>query len=128
MIAKFHLLLPFSLQVPEGEKFKVFSYEENGYRVSVYPPAQSEVPAGVATPDKTLMNGRPYISCNALRFDFHKEEFDCLLENELDPPLDFMANTVNSFLSRLRYVTRAFRVRPVDFKNIPWKLRYLNDD
>ena len=36
MITRLHVLLPFSVQVPEGESFTVYSYAEDGYDVRVY--------------------------------------------------------------------------------------------
>jgi len=34
----------------------------------------------------------------------------------------------NSFLMRLRYVTRSTLIRPIDFPKITWNILYLNDD
>ena len=40
MIARLFVLLPFSLTVPEGEQFPVYEYEDDGYRIRVYPPGR----------------------------------------------------------------------------------------
>lgn len=128
MIARLYIVLPFSVQIPENEPFKIFRYEENGYGISVHPPVKSDVPASAGTADKIFMNERPTIYCNVLRVYFHREEFDRLEGSEIDPSIDFMAKTVNLFLGRLRYVTRAPGARPVSLKDTPWKLRYLNND
>ena len=128
MIARLHVLLPFSVQVPEGEPFTVYSYVEDGYDVRVYPPVKSEMPASAGTVDQLQINGRPAESYNALRIDFHREKFDRLSGLEADPSYDFIAKAVNSFLSRLRHVTRSSKVRPVNFPRLPWRLQYLNDD
>lgn len=128
MIARLHVLLPFSVQVPEGELFTVYEYVEDGYGVRVYPPVKSEVPARAGTVDQLQINGRPAESYNVFKVDFSREEFDRSTGSEADPPFELMAKTVNSFLGRLRYVTRASKVRPVSFPHVPWRLRYLNDD
>ena len=128
MLARLHVLLPFSLQVREGETFPVNEYIEDGYKIRVLLPVKTDVPASPGTADEVLINGRPAVSCNGLRVDFYKEEFDRSVTKECDPPYEFMAKAVNSFLARLRYVTRAQKVQPIVFPQMPWRLEYLNDD
>ena len=128
MLARLHVLLPFWLHVPVEETFPVYEYIEDGYGVRVLLPVKTDVPASAGTADEVLINGRPAVSCNGLRIDFYKEEFDRTVTQECDPPYEFMAEAVNSFLARLRYVTRAPKVRPIAFPQVPWRLEYLNDD
>ena len=128
MLARLHVLLPFSLQVPEGEALPVYEYMEDGYKVRVFPPVKTDVPASAGTADKVQINGRPAVSYNGLRIEFYKEEFNRTETQECDPPYEFLAKAVNSFLTRLRYVTRAHKVRPIAFPQVPWRLEYLNDD
>ena len=42
MIARLHVLLPVWLTVRQGEEFTVYQYEDNGYKVRVFPPARSD--------------------------------------------------------------------------------------
>jgi len=65
---------------------------------------------------------------DALRIDFWKEVFDRRKDGPCDPPEDVIRRSVNWFLVRLRYVTRAAQVRPLDFPLVSWRIRYLNDD
>jgi hypothetical protein len=128
VIARLYVLLPFSLQIPEGETFHVREYIEHGYRIQVFPPAQSDLPGSNGPVDELTMEGRPAISVNALRIDFCKVEFDKRSSTDCDPSYEIMNQAINSFLVRLRYVTRAAQIRPIDFpESTLWRLEYLND-
>jgi len=128
MLARLYVLLPFSLQVPDGENFIVRTYEERGYRIQIYPPVSSDIPAKAGKIDEITVNGHPATSVNALRIDFSKDQFDRRLGFDCDPPYEFIKIVVNSFLTRLRYVTRAAWIHLIDFQRTTWRLRYLNDD
>ena len=129
MLARLKIVLPFSVQIPEGEHFTVYKYEDEGYEVRVCPPKErSKGPADSTTVDQIEIDGRKALSSNVLRIDFRKEQFDRREDTELDPCPEFIERTVNSFLVRLRYVTRAAKVRTVNFVKSDWRLQYLNDD
>ena len=128
MIARLFVLLPFSLTVPEGEQFPVYEYEDDGYRIRVYPPGRSDrTPAGDGA-EQIKIDGVPAFQADAIRIDFHKESFERGRESPLDPPEAHMKRAINSFLIRLRHVTRAGQIRPINFPLATWRLQYFNDD
>ena len=128
MIARLFVLLPFSLTVPEGEQFPVYEYEDDGYRIRVYPPGRSDrTPAGDGA-EQIKIDGVPAFQADAIRIDFHKESFERGRESPLDPPEAHMKRAINSFLIRLRHVTRAGQIRPISFPLATWRLQYFNDD
>ena len=126
MIARLHLLLPFSVWIPEGSTFGLFQYDEGDCAVTVYPPLRSSEPHPYA-PDAVEIDGAPAFSANALQIDFQKSTFDRSEKTDCDPPKELIAKTINAFLDRLRYVIQATHVRPVNFPNGTWRLAYLDD-
>jgi hypothetical protein len=128
MIARFYALLPYFLTIPEGERFTIYSYTDNGYEVRVYPPLKTDNPAQPDNVEDIQINGLPAFRANTLRIDFVKDSFDRRQGIECDPPYEFIRRTVNSLLSRLRFVTRGFQVKPLDFLQASHQIRYLNDD
>ncbi len=128
MIARLFVLLPFSLTVPEGQQFPLYEDSYEGYDVWVFPPLRSDRPSPVDGLDEIKLDGVPAFQADVLRIDFRRESFDRRKDGTLDPPEHVITRAVNSFLVRLRYVTRAGQVRPVNFPKVGWRLRYLNDD
>ncbi len=128
MLARLFVLLRSPVTIPEGEKFPVCEYEDTGYRVRVYPPVRSERAAAPDAGDQIKINGVPAFQADALRIDFHKENFERGRESPYDPPEGVINKAVNSFLIRLRHVARAGQIRPLDFPLATWRLQYLNDD
>lgn len=128
MLARLFVLLPFKLAIPEGQEFRLYEYEDEGYKVRMYPPIRSDRPASMDSPDRIEIDGMAAYQADALRIDFWKEGFDRRKDNPLDPPEDVIRRSVNWFLVRLRYVSRAPQVRPLDFPLGGWRIRYLNDD
>ncbi len=127
MLARLFVLLPFSVTVPEGEKFTVYGYPDSGYIVHVFPPSKSDKPE-LDEIGEIRLDGILAFQANALRIDFHKESFNRAKDSECDPPEDVIRRALNSFLIRLRYVTKAFQVRLLDYPQVTWRLQYLNDD
>jgi hypothetical protein len=98
VIARFHILLPFHLLVPESEDLAPYEVQHSGDRVTVYPPAQAKLIAeqvaftaptsmnelitGLepADPQQAIeyvkINQRNCIRANLLRLDFHRNHFD----------------------------------------------------
>ena len=128
MIARLYLLLPFHLAVPEGVQFALHSYGDGEYDVTVYPPVKTDRPAAGDIPDEVQINEAPAFIANGLRIDFHKDTFDRTAGVVSDPPMALVQRTVDSFVMRLRYVTRAAHIRPLRWPWVSWRLRYLNDD
>jgi hypothetical protein len=128
MIARLLATLPFRFVVPEQATFKLYHFESNGCLVTFYPPVKSEVIVAQPSVDAIKINGAPAFEADTLKVEFRKEAFDRSTSAEMDPPSDFIRETINSFLSRTRLVTKAPQIRPIDFPKTEWRLDYFNDD
>ncbi len=128
MLARLHLILPFSLTLPDGESYPIHSYVDEGYEIRIYPPVRSDQPTPGPDADKLFIDERPGIQANALRVDFVKDDFDRRVETECDPPYSLIQRTVNLFLRKLRFVSRGFQVTSVNVPGVSWHIQYLNDD
>lgn len=129
MLARLHILLPFELSIPEGEEFTIheFYYQEQACKVRFLPPRVSDV-TSVQDKCDILINNKKSIQVNALEIDFHKEDFNRKKDSDCDPAYDFIRYIINSFLEKLRFVTRASHIHPINFPTAMWRLRYLNDN
>ncbi len=127
MIARLYIVLPFRFLVPTGNIFAAYHYEEDGYLVMHYPPMRSQELAKAPSPE-ILVDGREAIVADVLQIDFKKTELDRTSGNQCDPPFSLLERSVNSFLTVLRFVTRAGQIRPVNFIQEHWRVHYLNDD
>lgn len=128
MLARFHILLPYSLTLPEGEVFNIYEYQEDGYAIRVFPPVKSDRLKSLDAPDELKLDDKLAFEADALRIDFVKNSFDRKLNGDLDPPEALVARALKSFHVRLRYVTRAYHAKPPNFPLCSWRLVYLNDD
>jgi hypothetical protein len=135
MLARLYVALPFHIAVPEGAIFNNYTYEDEGYLVTLFPPGRTDRPAQGDVPDVVRMNHSPAFVANGLHIDFRKqskEPFDRLRERvrtgAWDPPDAVIVRAVNSFLIRLRYVTRGFPIRLFSISGASWRLQYLHDD
>jgi hypothetical protein len=128
MLARLYILLSFQLTVPEGEQFTVYEYEDSGYKVRFYPPGRSDRAPSNTGSDQLKIDSTPAFQADVLRIDFHKDSFDRRVEIAFDPPVPIITRAINAFLIRLRHVTRAAQVRPLNFPSVTWRLQYLNDD
>jgi hypothetical protein len=128
MIARLFVLLPSPVVVPDGEQFRVYEYEDASYQVRVYPPGRSDRAPTPDSADQIKIDGVSAFQADALRIDFHKESFERGRESPWDPPEHLMRRAVNSFVIRLRHVTRAGQMRPINFMSATWRLQYLNED
>lgn len=127
MIARLYVLLPFALTIPEGEQFDTYTYIEKGYGIRVCPPRKSDVPFH-DDDDEITIGGIKAFRANVLHIDFIKDIFDRRDNIDCDPPLDFIKKLIDSFLIKLRFVTRGSAIKPINFPLTTWKLTYLNDD
>ena len=128
MIARLYIALPFNVTVPDGAHFKVYSYEDEGYRVSMFPPCRSDRPVSGDIPDRIEMNGAPAFIANAIRIEFERETFDRTASSRWDPPEPLIRRAADSFITRLRYVTRGAQIPPFRWPHVALRLRYLQDD
>src|SRR5436309_1078689 len=114
MIARLHVLIPFTLSVPTTEEFAVHPYSDGGCEVRLYPPVRDELPPLPEAPDEIEINGAPAFHSRTLRIDFHRESFERRKESESDPSYPLMRRAINSFLIKLRYVVQAAWIGAVD--------------
>lgn len=128
MIARLFVILPFSVTIPEGEQFKIYEYIDDGYKIRFYPLQKSTEPAEQFEYDELRINGISAFQANALRIDFLKDDFERKEGSACDPSYSLISRTVNSFLLRLRFVTRGSKIRPINFPMASWRMQYLNDD
>lgn len=128
MKARFSLLLPFVITIPEGEKFPIHEIDDEGYNIRILPLAKTEVPTMQNNADEFSVDGKLAYQTNGLRIDFKKDSFDRKIGIECDPPYTLITRTVNSFLLKLRFVTRGSKIHPINLLQASWHLQYLNDD
>lgn len=128
MLARLDVTLPFAFIVPYDAQFSSYGYEDQGYRVQIYPPVKSDQPIHGTVADEALINDDRAFLADALRIDFAKQDFDRRAEVECDPQYCFIKRTISLFLRKVRFMTRGFQITPVDFPQAPWRLQYLNDD
>lgn len=128
MLAKLHILVPFEMTVPLGAEYKIYGYEEDGYRIHFDVPSTSGKPRPVDSPEEVLINGKTALHADVITIVFQKDQFERGISSSIDPPLPLIQKSLNSFLERLKYVSKAPQVRPLDFEKSQWHLQYLNDD
>lgn len=100
MIARFSVLLPYTISIPVSAQLEAYSFDQHGYRVTIYPPCQAEIDSrqdimdviariGVYDIQNKLIprkpqeatdvftcNGSPTVKANLIQIDFQKFEFD----------------------------------------------------
>ncbi len=128
MLARVNILLPYTFTVPKQEKFQIYEYETEGYKVRFYPPKRSDIADRNIDAENITIDGNDAINVDVLCVDFVKEDFRREENSDYDPPLELIKNVVNDFLSRVRYVTNATHLKLIEFPYTDWRLRYLNDD
>src|SRR6266852_4632093 len=97
MIARYSILLPLKISIPEGERLTPISEETEIGPITIHPPVQAaqspaSQPSNPSLPlmnlanelfpadpqtatEQILMNGRPSVQVNLLRIDYHRNEF-----------------------------------------------------
>lgn len=128
MLAKLHILVPFELTLPVGEKYKLYGYEEDGYHIFFEMPSWSGKPKKPDDPEHLEIDGKAAIQADVIRVCFQKESFDRRIDAAIDPPEALIQKTLNSFLARLKFVSHAPQVKPIEFQSSKWRIQYLNDD
>jgi hypothetical protein len=82
-------------------------------------------------PKQITIDGQKGYEANVLVIDFYKDDFDRRRGREggpYDPPVEVLQQALNSLVRRLRYVTRASKVKPIDLRQRNSLVVYLNDD
>jgi len=128
MLARLDVTLPFSVAMPQAQKFPIYEYDDSGYAVRIYPPVRTGHTGEQDHEELILINGTPSFCANVLRIYFKRESFDRSPDVECDPSYELIARTINQFLSKLRFVTGNSNIHPIDFPRVAWRLSYLNDD
>jgi len=130
MIARVGVLLTYSINVYEGQKFDINPYIEEGYEVRIFPPIKSK---SVKKQDAFLsgnvssFGGVPLFQADVIQIDFVKERFD-RRKDIFDPPSELIERVINGFLTKLRFVTREHQIKPVRLILNAITIHYLNDD
>lgn len=134
MIAKFTAPVPFAIAVPTDAQYNLYQYEDEGYVITIYPPVVTDQPIAVSKPDSITVDGVGGHLANGVLIEFRKEQFDrssakgSAADPTVDPPLSLIARVFESFVTRLRYVTRGQMIPQLDIRSLPWALRYFNED
>lgn len=135
MIARLNVTLPFILTIPRRWSPKPHEYEINGYLIKFLPPTKSELLKKDIRHEVCQINKISTMKADVLHIEFHKETFkrnkEAFHNNrgiESEPSYSLINGTINSFLTRLRYVTQCSNIRLIDFPNMNWDLKYLNND
>jgi hypothetical protein len=135
MIARLFVVLPFALSVPAETQFNVYESEWSHYRVRLFPPTRRSQAGANNDRFEIEVDGLPAIQSDVLQIDFMKEHFDRsaktpseLERTDCDPPHEVINEILEWFLLRLRHVTRAANIRPLNLFDTEWRLVYLNDD
>jgi len=157
MIARFRVLLPFTLYIRSADHLEPFEFSFRGYRTKAYPPMlavlnQAETQSLAIATNKLIeqirraetqtstnwiiMDGAPSIPGNLIQIDFLKDDFDrrrleslTLADwtNRGDPPIVVAFEASNRILSKIRAVARGGVIKYVDLERDWWRLDYLTD-
>lgn len=129
MIARFYIFAPFTISIPEGTRFLLNDYEIAGHLVRFHPPKRSEDEKHKSQNTEIKINGTPTIQADVIHIDFIKDGFNREAKPmACDPPHELVKLALDFFTSRLRHVTKASAIRPIEFPNCKWRVRYLNND
>lgn len=128
MLAKVHFLVPFEIILPLDAEYKIYGYEEDGYGIYVDVPMVSGKQRAFDSPEDVQINGKQAIHADVISVVFQKDQFERGISSEIDPPISLIQKSLNKFLERLRYVSKAPQVRPLEFDNSQWHIQYLNND
>lgn len=128
MLAKLHLQVPFELTLPQGDQYKLYEFVDDGYRIRFDVPSPSGKPFPVDAPEQVAINGKPAVIADVISITFQKEQFSRGIDSPIDPPQDVIQKSLDFFLARLKYVSKAPQVRPMQLGDSHWHIEYLNDD
>jgi hypothetical protein len=109
-------------------RFVLYEYDLDCYKVRFFPPRRDAqaVPANEKWAVK--VDGAATIQADLIQIDFLKQEFDRSVASVCDPSYEIIKRVLDWYILRLRHITRAACIRPIDFPMAKWRLVYLNDD
>jgi len=128
MIARLYIQLPFSFFCPEGDIISPIIYHKNGYKICLFPPQKTNQPTIENDSYEVIVNKMHSFRSDFLKIDFIKEIFNRQIEKECDPPIEFIEQTVNSFILKYRFVSKGVQINTIRLSQSSWKIQYLNDD
>jgi hypothetical protein len=105
MLARFVVVVPFNIVVPNGAHFKLYSVEDDDYVVTFRPPVHTDQPL-VAAADEATIGGEAAFIANGVVIDFRKDEFERRasaargeVDGTVDPPSAVVLRVLNFFLA-----------------------------
>jgi hypothetical protein len=128
MLARLIVSLPFKVWMPEGQDFDIQCYDEESYKVRLYPLGRCVQPSSDDMPEETKVDNIPAFQADMLQIDFQKDNFERRTGSPPDPPVHVLERAINSFLNRLRYIAHAPGVLPLELESSMWMVKYLQDD
>lgn len=132
MIARIRIHLPYSIVTAEKENYSIHEFSYDGYDIRIHPFERSKNADKYTDAHSMTINGDTAINMDTLRIEFQKKEFEEKKSHpdktEYDPPAELIKKIANDFLTKLRYVTNANKVKLIAFPKGNWDLAYLNDD
>ncbi|MFA5089073.1 MAG: hypothetical protein WC552_08605 [Candidatus Omnitrophota bacterium] len=134
MLARVQIPLPFNILVEFNQQFVVPSQEKYGYKILLLPPLRDPTIASNREPTLFKMNEKDAMLCNTIIIHFFKSEFNRpLFQNKekseiSDPSAELINEILNYFLLKLRWVTDAPKIHPIDVKRTGWRVDYYKDD
>jgi hypothetical protein len=142
VIARFFLVLPFDMFIPETGEWPTLEIASDAYHARVhFPSVVAERPDPTSSvigarsvklstavfSDNLLVNGKRVARTNVLTVDFLRPEFDPSTDSgparDPDPELAFAI--ANQILARIRAYSRVFEIKPLLIERDPWVLRYI---
>ncbi len=150
MIARFRVLLPFSISVRHEDKLQPYEFDRGAYHIRVFPPYQAALDPlkvgvspladnieGLKPADPQILmetiriDSSATIRANCLQIDFLKPSFDRRPTETLtmaDPPGQSLFEITNDFITRYRSAGRVPAVHLLTPMTTFWSLRYLTDE
>lgn len=127
MRADLFVVVPQVLLIPTDAEFPLRSVMIDGYECIDMPPrVTDQLSADHA--DKAEIDGQPAHFTDAFAFRFRAEAFERRENMPLDPPVEVISQVINSLVDRIRYATKSWHIKPIDFPNVVWQLEYSDDD
>lgn len=129
MLARFNVFLPYQLTIPNNAALKTYEIVKDEYKIRFLFPQRSSNPPSTKHPEKIKIDDQEAFGADTLVIEFQKSQFDRSKNILCDPPESFVEDIVNWFLNRVRLVSNATNIYPVNLsKDIPWELKYLTDE
>ena len=125
MIARVSVALPFFITVIAGDTYAIHQYDQSGYKVRLLPPQCSHSARSIGY--EIRIDQRPAYQADILLLEFQKVELKREKDGPRDPSPEFILETSNSFIRRLRGVAQAPQAMElINLSN--FRIEYFNDD